>query len=151
MIAPGASAPDFSLPNHEGERVSLSDYSGLDLVLAFYPADFSPICNDQLSVYQEVLEEIEAEGGKLVGISVDGVFSHAAFRAQAGLTFPLLSDFHPKGEVAQSYGAYIPERGHCNRSLVVVDGGGTVSYAYEAAYPEVPGANLIFDALADLA
>ena len=88
---------------------------------------------------------------RMVGISVDGVFSHAAFRAQAGLSFPLLSDFHPKGEVAKSYGAYIPERGHCNRSLVVIDGTGTVSYSFEAPYPEIPGANLIFDALAGLA
>jgi peroxiredoxin len=147
VIAAGARAPDFTLRDHEGRRVSLEDFAGSKLVLAFYPADFSPLCNDQLSIYQEVLGEIEARGGRLVGISVDSAYCHAAFREHAGLSFPLLSDYHPKGEVARAYGAYLEERGHCSRSLVVVDGGGTVSYSYTPPYPEIPGANLIFDAL----
>lgn len=149
MIAAGTRAPDFTLRDHEGNRVSLADFAGQKLVLAFYPADFSPVCSDQLSIYQEVLGEIETRGGRLVGISVDSGFCHAAFREHAGLTFPLLSDYHPKGEVAAAYGAYIPERGHCSRSLVVVDGNGTVTYSYTPPHPEIPGANLIFDALED--
>lgn len=147
MIPAGARAPDFTLPDQDGRDVSLVDFAGSTVVLAFYPADFSPLCNDQLSVYQAVLEEIESRGARLIGISVDGAFCHAAFREHAGLTFPLLADFHPKGEVASAYGAYVPERGQCSRSLVVVDPEGTVTYSYEAPYPEIPGANLIFDAL----
>ncbi len=147
MIPAGARAPDFTLPDQDGREVSLGDFAGSTAVLAFYPADFSPLCNDQLSVYQAVLDEIESRGARLIGISVDGQFCHAAFREHAGLTFPLLADFHPKGEVASAYGAYLPERGHCSRSLVVVDPAGEVTYSYEAPYPEIPGANLIFDAL----
>ncbi|MCB0865350.1 MAG: redoxin domain-containing protein [Solirubrobacterales bacterium] len=149
MIAAGARAPDFTLPDQDGSEVSLGDFSGSRLVIAFYPLDFSPVCTDQLSVYQEVLGEIEAQGAALVGISVDSVFCHAAFRQRLGLTFPLLADFHPKGEVCDSYGALIAERGHANRSLVLIGPEGEVEWVYEAPTPlEIPGANLIFDALA---
>jgi peroxiredoxin len=148
MIEPGTAAPDFTLPDQDLNAVSLSDFRGKRVVLAFYPADFSPVCNDQLSVYQEVLDEISERDASLVGISVDGPFCHAAFREKLGLTIPLLSDFHPKGEVAESYGAMIAERGHTNRSLVLVDPDGTVAWSYAAPTPlEIPGANLIFDAL----
>jgi peroxiredoxin len=148
MIEPGSEAPAFTLRDQDGNRVSLSDFGGRRLVLTFYPADFSPVCSDQLSIYQEVLGEISERGASLVGISVDGVFCHAAFRERLGLTMPLLSDFHPKGEVATAYGAMIPERGHCNRSLVLVDAQGFVRWSHASPSPlEVPGANLIFDAL----
>lgn len=149
MIEPGAEAPDFTLRDSDGEKVSLSDFAGRRLVIAFYPADFSPVCNDQLSVYNEVLGEIREAGAELVAISVDGVFCHAAFREKLGLGIPLLSDFHPKGEVCRAYGALIEERGHANRSLVLVDGDGTVAWSHASPTPlEIPGANLIFDALA---
>ena len=148
MIEPGAKAPDFTLRDQDGNKVSLSDYAGKRVVLAFYPADFSPVCNDQLSVYQEVVGEIRDRGAELVGISVDGVFCHKAFHEKLGLSIPLLSDFHPQGAVADSYGALIAERGHANRSLVLVDADGTVAWAHESPTPlEIPGANLIFDAL----
>lgn len=148
MIEPGARAPDFALPDQDENVVRLGDFAGRRLVIAFYPADFSLVCTDQLSIYQEVLSEIEAAGATLVGISVDSHHSHRVFRDQLGLTMPLLSDFHPKGEVTSAYGAYIPERGHGNRSLVLVDGGGTVQWSYASPTPlEIPGANLIFDAL----
>lgn len=147
MIEPGSPAPDFTLRDHEGEKVALGDFAGRSLVLAFYPNDFSSVCNDQLSVYQEVLGEIEAKGASLVGVSVDSTYCHAAFRRELGLTMPLLSDFHPKGEVCSAYGAYISERGHANRSLVLVRDG-EVSWVHEAENPgQIPGANLIFDAL----
>ncbi len=149
MIEAGARAPDFTLPDQDGDEVSLADFAGSRLVLAFYPLDFSPVCTDQLSIYQEVLGEIEAQGAKLAGISVDSAFCHAAFREKLGLTFPLLADFHPKGEVCESYGALIRERGHANRSLVLVGPTGEVEWSYAAPTPlEIPGANLIFDALA---
>ena len=147
MIAAGTKAPDFSLRDQDGNGVSLSDFAGRRLILAFYPADFSPGCTNQLSLYQEVLDEIEAKGASLVGISVDSHHSHRAFREQLNLTMPLLSDFHPKGEVTRAYGAYIEERGHGNRSLVLVEDG-EVIWSHASPTPlEIPGANLIFDAL----
>ena len=148
MIEPGAKAPDFTLRNQDGDKVSLGDFAGRKLVLAFYPLDFSPVCTDQLSLYQEVLGEIEGRGASLVGVSVDSVFCHAAFRKQLNLTMPLLADFHPKGEMSAAYGAYREERGSTNRSLVVVDEERTVRWSYAPeSTREIPGANLIFDAL----
>ncbi|HEX2359013.1 MAG TPA: redoxin domain-containing protein [Solirubrobacterales bacterium] len=149
MIELGETAPAFSLPDQDGNRVSLSDFAGRKLVIAFYPNDFSPVCTDQLSVYQEVLGEIESRNAALVGISVDSPYAHAAFRERLGLTMALLSDFHPKGEVTRAYGAWIESRGHGNRSLVLVDEDGIVAWSHASPTPvEIPGANLIFDALA---
>ena len=148
MIEPGTKAPDFTLRDQDLSKVSLSDYEGRRVVLVFYPGDFSPVCSDQLSVYQEVLGEIESRGASLVGISVDGVFCHRAFREQLGLEMPLLADFHPKGKVSDAYGAYQPEKGFNNRSLVLVGPDGTVEWSHAApSETEIPGANLIFDAL----
>ena len=151
MIPPGTPAPDFSLRNQDGERVSLADFRGRRLVLVFYPADFSPVCTDQLSIYQEVLPEINEQGADLVGVSVDSSWAHKAFQEKLGIQIPLLADFHPKGEVSRAYGAYVEERGHPNRSLVLIDEQGIVRWVHESASPrEIPGANLIFDALAEL-
>jgi peroxiredoxin len=150
VIGPGTPAPEFSLPDHSGNEVSLSDFAGRRLVLCFYPADFSPVCTDQLSVYQEVLEDLGARGASLVGISVDSSWCHRAFRKHLNLTMPLLSDFHPKGEVSRAYGAYLEDYGTTNRSLVLIGEDGVVSWSHASPSPlEVPGANLIFDALAD--
>ena len=149
MIEPGADAPDFTLRDQDLNEVSLADFAGRKLVLAFYPADFSPVCNDQLSIYQEVLGEIEAKGATLVGVSVDSAFCHKAFREQLGLKIPLLADFHPKGEMSSAYGAYREDRGANNRSLVLVDEDGVVRWSHASpSTREIPGANLIFDALA---
>jgi peroxiredoxin len=149
VIEAGTKAPEFSLPDHDGNQVSLSDFAGRKLVLAFYPLDFSPVCTDQLSLYQEVLPEIEAREASLVGISVDSSFAHHAFRKQRNLTMTLLSDFNPKGEVSRAYGAWIDAVDHGNRSLVLVDEEGTVRWSHASPTPvEIPGANLIFDALA---
>ena len=148
MISAGEPAPDFTLRNQDGEKVSLSDFRGKKLLLVFYPLDFSPICTDQLSIYQEVKPEIEAKGVTMVGISVDSGFAHKAFQEKLGLDTTLLADFEPKGEVARAYGAYIEKVGHANRSLVLVDAEGTVEWVHESPTPlEIPGANLIFDAL----
>jgi peroxiredoxin len=147
MIEPGAEAPDFALPDQDGNEVTLGDFAGRKLVLAFYPLDFSPACTDQLSLYQEVLGEIESKGAALVGISVDSKYSHRAFRERLGLTMPLLADFNPKGEVSRAYGAWIEEADHGNRSLVLVEDG-VVRWSHATPSPaEIPGANLIFDAL----
>ena len=148
MIAAGTRAPDFSLPDHDGNQIGLSDFAGRKLVLAFYPLDFSPVCTDQLSLYQEVLGEIEARGASLVGISVDSSYCHHAFRKHLNLTMPLLADFNPKGQVSRAYGAWIEAVDHGNRSLVLIDEQGTVRWSHASPTPvEIPGANLIFDAL----
>jgi peroxiredoxin len=147
VIEAGRPAPDFTLRDQDGNRVSLADFRGSTVVLVFYPADFSPVCTDQLSVYQEVLGELEARGTQLVGISVDGAFCHKAFQGHLNLTIPLLADFHPKGEVARAYGVWSEKYGVSGRALVMVGPDGTVEWSYRSDPLEVPGANLIFDAL----
>jgi peroxiredoxin len=147
VIEAGTRAPDFSLPDQEGNEVSLSDFAGTKLLLVFYPLDFSPVCTDQLGLYQEVLGEIEAKGATLVGISVDSSYCHRAFREQLNLTMPLLADFNPKGEVSRAYGVWIDGAGISNRALVLIEDG-EVKWSYASPSPaEIPGANLIFDAL----
>ncbi len=149
MIEPGTQAPDFRLPDQDGNGVALSDFAGRKLVLAFYPLDFSPVCTDQLSLYQEVLGELDERGASLVGVSIDSFFCHAAFAEHLNLTMPLLADFHPKGEMSSAYGAYREDRGSTNRSLVLVGEDGVVRWSYASpSSAEIPGANLIFDALA---
>jgi peroxiredoxin len=149
MIEPGTSAPDFALPDQDGNIVKLEDLRGQTSVLVFYPLDWSSVCTDQLNVYQEVLADLEAEGTRLYGVSVDSAFSHKAFQDSLGITFPLLADFHPKGEVARAYGVFIEERGHNQRALVMIGPDLTVKWSHQSPSPlEIPGANLIFDALA---
>jgi peroxiredoxin (alkyl hydroperoxide reductase subunit C) len=148
MIEAGARAPDFSLSDQDGATVSLKDLEGQHSVLVFFPAAFSPVCTDQLSVYEEVLPELRSRGAELYGISVDSAFSLKVFRSSLGTTFPLLSDFHPKGEVARAYGVWVPERGIATRALVMIGPDLDVQWTHKAPSPlEIPGANLIFDAL----
>jgi peroxiredoxin (alkyl hydroperoxide reductase subunit C) len=149
MIEVGAPAPDFTLPDQDGNEVSLADLRGQTVVLAFFPAAFSPVCTDQLNIYEEVLPELREREVVLLAISVDNTFSLKAFRAHLGVSMPFLSDFHPKGEVARAYGVLIEERGHTGRDLVMVGPEGDVVWTYRPPSPlEIPGANLIFDALA---
>lgn len=134
MISVGEQAPDFTLRNQDGEEVSLSDFRGRKVMLVFYPLDFSPVCSEQLSIYQEVRPEIAAKGVELVGISVDSAYAHKAFREKLGIDTLLLSDFEPKGEVARAFDSYIED--------------GKVAWTHESPNPgEFPGANVIFDAL----
>ena len=148
MIEPGTPAPDFELRDQDGNRVSLRDLEGQTTVLVFFPAAFSPVCTDQLSVYQEVLPDLAELGAKLYGVSVDSAFSLKAFQESLGTTIPLLADFHPKGEMSQAYGVYVPERGVATRALVMIGSDLTVKWSYQPPSPlEIPGANLIFDAL----
>ena len=148
MIEPGSAAPDFSLPDHEGKLVSLADYRGRRLVLVFYPLDFSPVCTDQLSIYQELLNDFEARGVKLYGVSVDSAFCHKAFQDKLNLTFPLLADFEPKGATAREFGVYDDQWGTSRRALFLIGPDGVVKWSYVSPSAlEIPGANLIFDAL----
>jgi peroxiredoxin len=148
VIEAGRPAPDFTLPDQDGNEVSLSDYRGQTVVLAFYPADFSPVCTDQLSVYERELAELERRGVKLVGISVDSAWTHKAFRRELGVSIPLLADFHPKGEVARAYGVYADDYGVAARALVMIGPDGEVIWSHRSPSPmEVPDAELIYDAL----
>jgi peroxiredoxin len=148
VIAPGAPAPDFRLATEDGGKLTLEDLKGRTTVLVFYPFAFSPGCTDQFSVYQEVLDEFEARGAKLYGVSCDATWSQKAFRESLGVTIPMLSDFEPKGEVSRAFGVYHPG-GFPQRALVIIDPDGVVRWSYEAPNPgELPGANLIFDGLA---
>jgi peroxiredoxin len=148
MIGPGTAAPDFALPDQDGNIVKLEDLRGQTTVLVFYPLDFSPVCTGQLNVYQEVLGELEENGTRLYGVSVDSAFSHKAFQDHLGISIPLLADFHPKGEMARAYGVYNDDRGHSRRALVMIGPDLEVKWSYLSATPlEIPGANLIFDAI----
>jgi peroxiredoxin (alkyl hydroperoxide reductase subunit C) len=148
VIAAGEPAPDFKLRNQDGKDVSLADFAGKKLLLVFYPFDFSPVCSDQLSVYQEVKPEIEAKGVEMVGVSIDHPYAHKAFQEKLGIDTTLLSDFEPKGEVSKAYGSFIDAAGMSNRNLVLIDEDGSVEWSYESPSPgEAPGANVIFDAL----
>jgi peroxiredoxin len=148
MIEPGTPAPEFSLRDQDGEEVTLDSLRGQTTVLVFYPNAFSPVCTDQLNVYQEVLGELEARGARLYGVSVDSAWTQRAFQQHLGVTIPLLSDFHPKGEAAKAFGLYNEKYGVSARALVMIGPDGVVRWAYKSPSPlEIPGANLIFDAL----
>ena len=145
MIEPGTAAPDFALPDQDGNIVKLEDLRGQTTVLVFYPSDFSPVCTDQLNVYQEVLPELDAQ---LYGVSVDSAWAHKAFQAHLGITIPLLADFHPKGEAAKAYGVWVEKYGVSARALVMIGPDLTITWSYRSPSPlEIPGANLIFDAI----
>jgi peroxiredoxin len=146
----GTKAPDFELPSQPDQTVSLADFRGQPVILAFYPGDWSPVCSDQLALYQAVLPEFQRFNAQLLGISVDGVWSHLAFAKDRNLQFPLLADFEPKGEVARAYGVYRAEDGTCERALYVIDAGGTVSWSYVSPVDVNPGADGILRALENL-
>ncbi|UJA20120.1 redoxin domain-containing protein [Thermoleophilia bacterium SCSIO 60948] len=149
MIEVGAEAPRFVMPDQDGHEFRLADHIGRRILLVFYPADFSPACTDQLSVLEEVRPEFEAARTAVLGISADSQWAHRAFCDQLGLGMTLLSDFHPKGAVAAAYGAYLEDRGHPSRALVLIGEDGRVEWTHESDDPSrIPGVNLIFDALA---
>ncbi len=126
----GTRAPDFTLPDANNNPISLADYRGRNVVLVFYPLDWSPACSDQLSLYQNELEEFEKYNTQVLGISVDSIYSHGAWATVRGITFPLLADFNPKGEVARRYAVYRNSTGFSERALYVVDSNGVIRYAH---------------------
>jgi len=146
-LEPGARAPDFSLPTTPDHSLTLRDFRGRNLVLAFYPADWSPVCSDQLAVYNELLPELRRLGAEVLGVSVDGVWCHLAFARDRKLRFALLSDFEPKGEMARAYGVYRHGEGVCERALFVIDGEGIIRWSYVSPIGINPGAEGILEAL----
>jgi peroxiredoxin (alkyl hydroperoxide reductase subunit C) len=147
VLAPGTPVPDFVLRRGDGSKFTRADLEGHTTVLVFYPFAFSPVCTDQLSVYQEVLDEFEQRGATLYGVSCDSTWSQTAFKDKLGVAIEQLSDFEPKGEACRAFGVYHP-RGFPQRALVIVGPDGTVKWSYQAPSPaDLPGANLIFDGL----
>src|SRR5258705_9857387 len=143
----GAAAPDFTLKSTPDQAVSLSDFRGRPVVLAFYPADWSPVCGDQMALYNEMLSEFQNLGAELIGISVDGSWCHAAFSQNRTLHFPLLADFEPKGAVAKLYGVYRQGEGTSERGLFVIDTDGVIRWSYVSPVGVNPGADGILSAL----
>src|SRR4029079_10128275 len=149
-LAPGTEAPDFELASSPEQGVSLAEFRGRPVILVFYPEDWSPVCSDQLALYQQLLPEFQRFGAELVGISVDSVWSHLAFAKDRNLRFPLLADFEPKGEVARAYQVYRAKEGTSERALYVIDDNGIVRGSYILPYGVNPGADGILRALESL-
>ena len=146
-IEAGHPAPEFSLATYEGDRFTREDLLGRITVLVFYPFAFSPVCTEQLAIYEEVLEDFEARGATLYGVSCDAVWSQQAFREKLGVTIDQLSDFEPKGDACRAFGVLHPG-GFPQRALVLTGPDAVVRWSYEAPSPgDLPGANLLFDAL----
>ena len=150
-LASGTEAPDFTLHSTPDQAVSLRDFRGRPVILAFYPADWSPVCGDQMALYNEILPEFQRYRAELLGISVDGAWCHLAFAQHRRLHFPLLADFEPKGAVARRYGVYRDGDGTTERALFVIDGGGILRWSYVSPIGVNPGADGILRALESLA
>jgi peroxiredoxin (alkyl hydroperoxide reductase subunit C) len=150
-VQPGTSAPEFKLTREDGSEFTRADLLGQTTVLVFYPFAFSPVCTDQLALYEEVLGELAARDARMFGVSCDARYSQTAFREKLGVSIEQLSDFEPKGETCRAFGVYHPG-GFAQRALVIVDPDGVVAWSYQADSPgDLPGANLIFDGLDELA
>jgi peroxiredoxin len=150
ILQPGTPAPDFTLPVTADQTVSLADFRGRPLIIAFYPNDFSPVCGDQMALYNEILPEFHRHHANVLGISVDSAWCHGAFAAARKLHFPLLADFEPKGDVAKRYGVYRAHEGTAGRALFVIDGDGVIRWSYLSPVGINPGADGILEALESL-
>ncbi len=147
----GVQAPDFFLSATPDQKVSLSEFRGRPVVLVFYPADWSPVCSDQLALYNELKPGFSEFEAQIIGISVDGVWCHLAFSKDRKLHFPLLSDFEPKGAVARQYGVYREREGQSERALFVIDAEGFVRWSHVSPVGINPGADGILKALESMA
>ena len=147
VLPSGTVAPDFTLHVTPDQTLSLAELRGRPVILAFYPADWSPVCGDQMALYNEILPEFQKFGAELVGVSVDGVWCHRAFAESRHLHFPLVADFEPKGAMARKYGAYRSGDGFCERALFVIDKAGTIAWSYCSPIAVNPGADGILQAL----
>jgi peroxiredoxin len=150
ILQPGGTAPDFTLRSTPDQSVSLEELRGRPVILAFYPADWSPVCGDELALFNELLPDFRAHGAELLGISVDGVWCHAAFARTRNLHFPLLADFEPKGAVSRQFGAYRESEGVSERALFVLNKEGVVHWSYLSPVGVNPGADGILNALESL-
>jgi len=147
MLQRGSPAPDFELYATPDQRLRLSDLKGKRIILAFYPADWSPVCSDQMALYNETLKLFRRHNAEVIGISVDSKWCHMAFSHDRNLHFPLLADFEPKGKVAKLYDVYNENEGECRRALFVIDEEGIIHWSYLSPDGINPGADGILDAL----
>lgn len=150
ILPAGAKAPDFTGRVTPDQTISLSDFRGRIVILAFYPADWSPVCGDQMTIYNLALPEFHKRGAELLGISVDGPWCHQAYARHNQLHFPLVADFHPKGAIAKSYRAYRESDGVSERALFLIDEGGTIAWSHCSPIAVNPGADGILNALEKL-
>jgi len=150
VLAAGTPAPEFALHTTPDQVVSLNEFRGRPVILAFYPADWSPVCGDQMALYNEMLDEFAQFDAELLGISVDGAWCHVAFAHERKLRFPLMADFEPKGGVARLYGAYREQDGTSERALFVIDPEGVIRWSYCSPVGVNPGADGILHALESL-
>ena len=150
LLAPASPAPDFTLPSTMDNPIRLADFQGKPVILVFYPGDFTPVCGDQLTLYNELLSLFAEFDAQILGISVDGLETHEAFSEDRKLDFPLLADADPLGEVARQYGVFDEESQTCERALFVIDRTGHISWSYLAPREENPGADGILKALETL-
>lgn len=151
ILAAGSAAPDVTLHSTPAQAVSLSEFGGRNVILAFHPAAWSPVCGDQPALYNELIGEFARHDAQLLAISVDGAWCHAAVARDRHYHFPLLSDFEPKGEVARSFGAYDQKDGVAERALFVIDAGGVLRWSCLSPMGADPGADGILEALEGLA
>lgn len=150
ILQAGTKAPDFKLHVTPDQQLSLSELQGKPVILAFYPADWSPVCGDQMALYNAILPEFQKHHAELIGISVDGPWCHSQFSHDRHLHFPLLADFEPKGAVSKLYGAYRDSDGFSERALFVIDPKGVIAWSYCAPVGVNPGADGILEALESL-
>ncbi len=150
MLKKGETAPGFELNATPDQKINLKDFLGQNVILAFYPADWSPVCSDQMALYNEMLKYFTKHDAQIIGISVDSVWCHLAFQKDRNLHFPLLADFEPKGEVSKAYGVYDDESGESKRALFVIDKKGKIAWSYLSPTAVNPGADGILDALENL-
>ena len=150
ILRKGTVAPYFELYSTPDQKLSLNDFKGKRLVLAFYPADWSPVCSDQMSLYNEILSIFHKYNAEILGISVDSKWCHFAFSKSRKIHFPLLADFQPKGEVSKKYGVYNEIGGQSQRALFVIDEEGIIQWSYLSPEGINPGADGILDALEEM-
>jgi len=146
-LQPGITAPDFTLRTTPDQSISLNQYRGNPVILVFYPADFSPVCGDEMTLFNELLPEFQRLNAEVIGISVDGVWCHLAFSKEKNLKIPLLTDFEPKGEVAKKYGVYRKKDGITERALFLLDRDGIIRYSHVSPIGVNPGADGVLKAL----
>jgi peroxiredoxin len=150
MLSKNEVAPDFKLNSTPDQQFALHELRGKNVILAFYPADWSPVCGDQMSLYNEMLQYFKKYNAELIGISVDSKWCHMAYAQERKLNFSLLADFHPKGETAKKYGVYNEQKGQCERALFVIDESGIIRWSYLSPAAINPGADGILEALENI-
>jgi len=147
-LSVGAAAPEFILKDQNQRDVKLSDYRGKNVVIVFYPLDWSPVCTKEHACFVNDMKRFEALDAQVLGISVDSAWSHKAFAEKLGIHYPLLADFHPRGAVADKFGVYFADKGITGRAIAIVDRRGNIAWFKNYDLPTQPEMNEVAEALA---